>query len=145
MINVSENSTVTINGGTFTNAANYSTIRIWCSDDDDTIVTINEGTFNGAIDFHNVSANPNKGTLTINGGTFTGNHGVVGTYGAGSEATLNAGTFNCTATYTGNSDWVLYAEEGGIVKYNASSCTLTTGNTSGPVYGAQVGTSVIAF
>ena len=77
----------------------------------------------------------NGAKLTINGGTFTGNHGVVSAYGAGSEATLNAGTFNCTAAYTGNSDWVLYAEDGGIVKYNASNCTLTTGNASGAVYG----------
>ena len=77
----------------------------------------------------------NGAKLTINGGTFTGNHGVVGAYGAGSEATLNAGTYNCTATYTGNSDWVLYAAEGGIVKYNASNCTLNTGNNSGAIYG----------
>ena len=61
---------LTINGGTFTNEANYSSMRIWCSTDDDTSVTINGGTFNGCIDFHNVSAAANKGTLTINGGVF---------------------------------------------------------------------------
>ena len=59
-----------INGGTFTNMADYSTIRIWCTEDDDTDVTINDGTFNGSIDLHNVNAKANKGTLTINGGTF---------------------------------------------------------------------------
>lgn len=59
-----------INGGTFTNLADYSTIRILCTEDDDTDATINDGTFNGSIDLHNVNAKANKGTLTINGGTF---------------------------------------------------------------------------
>ncbi|MBO7198944.1 MAG: fimbrillin family protein [Alistipes sp.] len=61
---------LTINGGTFTNSANYSSMRIWCTTDDDTIVTINGGTFNGSIDFQTPSAAANKGTLTINDGTF---------------------------------------------------------------------------
>lgn len=107
------NAETVINGGTFT-AKNNETVR------DTWAYAIN--VLNGA-------------KLTINGGTFTGNHGVVAATGEGSEATLNAGTFNCTATYTGNSDWVLYAAENGIVKYNASNCTLTTGNASGAVYG----------
>ena len=59
-----------INGGTLTNNANYSSMRIWCTTDDDTSVTINGGTFNGSIDFQTPSAAANKGTLTINGGTF---------------------------------------------------------------------------
>lgn len=64
---------------------------------------------------------------------------MIAAVGNGSEATLNAGEFNCTATYTGNSDWVLYAENGGSVVYDAAKCTLTTANPSGPVYsGANV-------
>lgn len=59
-----------INGGTLTNNANYSSMRIWCTTDDDTSVTINGGTFNGSIDFQTVNGNPNKGVLTINAGTF---------------------------------------------------------------------------
>ncbi len=59
-----------IDGGTFTNHADYSSIRIWCTTDDDTAVIINDGTFNGCIDLHNVNTNANKGTLTINDGTF---------------------------------------------------------------------------
>ena len=81
----------------------------------------------------------NGAKLTVNGGSFTGNHGVIAAAGTGSKATLNAGEFNCTATYTGNSDWVLYAETGGSVVYDAAKCTLTTANPSGPVYsGANV-------
>ena len=60
---------LTINDGTFNNA-NYSSMRIWCTTDDDTIVTINGGTFYGSIDFQTPNASANKGTLTINGGTF---------------------------------------------------------------------------
>ena len=59
-----------INGGTLTNNANYSSMRIWCTTDDDTSVTINGGTFNGSIDFQTVNGDPNKGVLTINAGTF---------------------------------------------------------------------------
>ena len=59
-----------INGGTLTNNANYSSMRIWCTTDDDTSVTINDGTFNGSIDFQTPSAAANKGSLTITGGTF---------------------------------------------------------------------------
>lgn len=59
-----------INSGEFTNNADYSSMRIWCTTDTDTEVIINGGTFNGSIDFQNVSSQPNKGTLTINGGTF---------------------------------------------------------------------------
>lgn len=59
-----------INGGTITCNADYSSMRIWCTTDDDTEVTINGGTFNGSIDLHNVNGSANKGVLTINGGTF---------------------------------------------------------------------------
>ncbi len=59
-----------INSGEFTNNANYSSMRIWCTTDTDTEVTINGGTFNGSIDLQNVNTAANKGTLTINNGTF---------------------------------------------------------------------------
>lgn len=63
-----------INSGEFTNNANYSSMRVWCTTDTDTEVTINGGTFNGSIDVHNVSAAANKGTLTITDGTFNANN-----------------------------------------------------------------------
>ena len=64
------NGELIINGGTLTNNANYASMRIWCTTDDNTSVTINGGTFNGSIDFQTPSASANKGSLTINGGTF---------------------------------------------------------------------------
>ena len=67
---IDNSGTLDINGGTFTNNAHYSSMRIWCTTDDNTIVTIDGGTFNGSIDFQTPSAAANKGTLTINGGTF---------------------------------------------------------------------------
>ena len=67
---IDNSGTLTINGGTFTNNANYSSMRIWCTTDDNTIVTINGGTFNGSIDFQTPNTDANKGTLTINDGTF---------------------------------------------------------------------------
>ena len=95
-------SALTINGGTLTNNTNYSTIRIWCTTDEDTIVTINGGTFNGCIDFHNPSSAANKGVLTINGGTFnadTYTNCATRLLGFGADvdemvATINGGTFN---------------------------------------------------
>ena len=94
--------TLTINGGTFTNNANYSSMRIWCTTDDDTKVTINNGNFNGSIDLHNVNNNANKGTLTINGGTFNADSytkSAVRLLGFGVDvdeikAYINGGTFN---------------------------------------------------
>ena len=65
---------LTINGGTLTNNTDYSSIRIWCTTDDNTEVVINGGTFNGSIDFQTPNASANKGTLTINGGTFNGDN-----------------------------------------------------------------------
>lgn len=67
---IDNNKKLTINDGTITNNADYSSLRIWCTTDDDTEVIINGGTFNGSIDFHNVNTAANKGVLTINGGTF---------------------------------------------------------------------------
>ena len=91
-----------INGGTISNNANYSSIRIWCTTDDNTNVTINSGTLNGCIDLHNVNANANKATLTINGGTFnadTYTKSAVRLLGFGADvdelnAVINGGTFN---------------------------------------------------
>ena len=73
---IDTNGKLTINGGTLTNNANYSTIRIWTSNDDPEKckVVINGGTFNGSIDFqahnNNYATIPHYGTLTINGGNF---------------------------------------------------------------------------
>lgn len=69
---IDNNANLLIDGGTFSNNADYSSVRIWCTTDDNTSVTINDGTFNGCIDFHNVNSQANKGTLTINGGSFNG-------------------------------------------------------------------------
>ena len=94
--------TLTINSGTLTNNSKYSTVRIWCTEAGLSNVTINGGTFNGAIDFHNVSAKPNKGILTINGGTFNATPGTpnaIRLLDFGNDvdemvATINGGTFN---------------------------------------------------
>ena len=69
---IDSNANLTINGGTFDNKSDYSSVRIWCTEDDNTITTINGGTFNGCIDIHNVSDKANKATTTITGGTFNG-------------------------------------------------------------------------
>ena len=91
-----------INGGTLTNNANYSSMRIWCTTDDNTSVTINGGTFNGSIDFQTPSAAANKGSLTITGGTFnadTYTKCAVRLLGFGADVDemlgdINGGTFN---------------------------------------------------
>ena len=64
---------LTIEGGEI-KSSNYSSVRIWCTTDDDTSVNIAGGTFTGAVDLHNVDENANKGTLTIKGGTFNQNN-----------------------------------------------------------------------
>jgi hypothetical protein len=91
----------------------------------------------------------NGAKLVVNGGTITGNHGTIAA-DSGAEATLNAGKFVCTATYTGNSDWVLYGDmqettPSGRVKYNQANCVLETANPNGAIYSAHIGTTVIAF
>lgn len=75
----------------------------------------------------------NGAKMTINGGSFVGNHGVISA--EGSEVVLNGGIYHCTATYTGNSDWTLYAADGGSIRYNAAACTVTSANPSGATYG----------
>lgn len=104
------------------------------------VTTINGGTYKTTNDVNDrenwayglVARAGSK--LIINGGSFTGNHGVVAAEG-GSTATLNAGTFNCTATYTGNSDWTLYTDANSAISYNAEACTVTSANPSGATYG----------
>lgn len=99
---IDNSGTLTINGGTFTNNADYSSLRIWCTTDNDTIVTINGGEFNGSIDFHNVNGQPNKGTLTITAGTFNADNytrSAVRLLGFGADvdeinAYISGGEFN---------------------------------------------------
>jgi hypothetical protein len=76
----------------------------------------------------------NGAKLTINGGEFTGNHGAVAVE-LSSNALLNAGTFYCTAEYTGNSDWTLFAGDSSSIVYDAAACVLSTNNPSGATYG----------
>lgn len=77
--------------------------------------------------------NSNGARLVINGGNFTGNHGVINSI-SGAKAILNGGTFHCTATYTGNSDWTLYTDTTGSISYNEANCTITSDNTNGAIY-----------
>lgn len=99
---VDNNGELIINGGTLTNNAHYASMRIWCTTDDNTSVTINGGTFNGSIDFQTVSSAANKGSLTINGGTFnadTYTKCTVRLLGFGADVDemlgdINGGTFN---------------------------------------------------
>ena len=106
------NAVTTINGGTYT--------------------TTNDVNIRDTWSYGLVARNGSK--LIINGGSFTGNHGVVAAEG-GSTAVLNAGTYHCTATYTGNSDWTLYTDTNSAISYNAEACTVTSANTNGATYG----------
>ena len=110
-------------------------------------MTINGGTYvgNGTGASYSV-CNQFGSTLTVNGGSFYGGHGVVASSEA-SVATLNAGTYHCTATYTGNSDWVLYANgNGSVVRYDESECTLTHAvKTTGEVNTTEDNGQVVAF
>ena len=109
--NSGDNAELTINGGNYTTTNNVALRDTWayavtCRDD---------------------------AKMTINGGSFVGNHGVIAAEGG--EVVLNGGTYHCTATYTGNSDWTLYAADGGSISYDAAACTVTSANPSGPTYG----------
>lgn len=107
------------------NAVYYS---IWNSGKNAEIV-VNSGTYTTENDvtvrdtWAYAVNNINGAKMTINGGSFTGNHGVVAAT-TGAEVTLNGGEFNCTAEYTGDSDWTLYTDTGGIIMYDYG-CTLT--------------------
>ena len=130
-----------INSGEFTNNANYSSMRIWCTEDTDTEVIINGGTFNGAIDFQTVSAKPNKGTLTINGGTFnpdTYTNAAVRLLGFGVDVDemhgyIKGGTFNgevkLNKFVSGEFNSQVFFVSGGKFKYNPSDF-LAEGYTS---------------
>lgn len=136
---------LTINNATV-NAVYYS---VWCSGADSETV-INGGTFTTTnnVELRDTWAYAvlaqNGAKLTVNGGAFTGNHGVIAAYGANSLVTVNGGAFNCTATYTGNSDWVFYTEDA-TIRYDESECTITSANPSGNFHSSQVGTNIIAF
>ena len=110
-------------------------------------MTINGGTYvgNGTGASYSV-CNQLGSTLTVNGGSFSGGHGVVASSEA-SVTTLNAGTYHCTATYTGNSDWVLYANgNGSVVRYDESECTITHAvKTTGAVNTTEDNGQVVAF
>lgn len=110
-------------------------------------MTINGGTYvgNGTGASYSV-CNQLGSTLTVNGGSFYGGHGVVASSEA-SVTTLNAGTYHCTATYTGNSDWVLYANgNGSVVRYDESECTLTHAvKTTGEINTTEDNGQVVAF
>lgn len=106
------NTETTINGGKYTAMNNVNNRDVWAY----AVVA-----YNGA-------------KLTINGGEFTGNHGAVAVE-LGSKAELNAGTFHCTAEYTGNSDWTLFAGDSSSIEYDAANCVLSTNNPSGATYG----------
>lgn len=109
-------------------------------------MTINGGTYvgNGTGASYSV-CNQLGSTLTVNGGSFYGGHGVVASSEA-SVTTLNAGTYHCTATYTGNSDWVLYAcDNGSVVRYDESECVLTHAVKTGVVNTTEKNGQVVAF
>lgn len=109
--NSGTNAELIINGGTYTTTNNVAVRDTWAY-----AVTCRAGA-----------------KMTINGGSFVGNHGVIAADGG--EVVLNGGTYHCTATYTGNSDWTLYAADGGSIRYNAAACTVTSANPSGAIYG----------
>lgn len=91
-------------------------------------MTINGGNFVGNSTGGSYAiVNQLGSTLTVNGGNFEGGHGVVSTTDA-STTTLNAGTYHCTATYTGNSDWVLHSVGASKTYYKAADCTFTHAN-----------------
>ena len=103
--NAGANTELTINGGNFIcqNEATSTNGKAWCY----------------------AVTNQNGAKMTINGGYFEGGHGVIACYGGG-KVELNAGTFNCTGSFSGNSDWALYAaEEGSKITYDAANCTIT--------------------
>ena len=98
----------TVNGGTFTTTNNVNIRDTWAY-----AVSVSNGA-----------------RFVVNGGSFEGNHGVIAVL-SGSTATLNKGTFHCTAGYTGNSDWTLYANGTGSIITYSNDCTITNANNSG--------------
>ena len=101
--NSGANAELVVNGGTFNCVGNNDT---WKPSND-------------SVAWCYAVTNRNGAKMTVNGGYFSGNHGVIAAY-EGSEVTLNAGTYECFATMSGVSDWVLYAYgDGTAVKYSA--------------------------
>ena len=127
---INNEGTMTIKSATV-NSVYYS---IWNSGAN-AVLTIEDGTFNCVGDNASWQSSSDSvawcyavtnrlgAKMVVNGGTFTGNHGVIAAYD-GADVTLNAGTFNCYATMSGNSDWVLYAAYDAVIRYNAANCTL---------------------
>ena len=101
--NSGANAELVVNGGTFNCVGNNDT---WKPSND-------------SVAWCYAVTNRNGAKMTVNGGYFSGNHGVIAAY-EGSKVTLNAGTYECFATMSGVSDWVLYAYgDGAAVKYSA--------------------------
>lgn len=120
--NSGANAELTINGGNYTTTNNVNEAEGYAY-----TVTCRDGA-----------------KMTINGGSFKGNHGVINSIG--SPVVINGGTFYTTAAYTGGtSSWVFYAVEGGTIRYDEDKCVVKTDCVGGPVYGPHIGTSVIAF
>ena len=109
---------------------------VWTSGAD-AVTTINGGSFTTTND---VSDKENwayairslSGSKTvIYDATVVGNHGCVAA-DSKADVEVNSGKYNCTATYTGNSDWVFYAEDATLT-YDANACELTTANPNGAI------------
>lgn len=102
------------------------------------VTTINGGSFTTTNDVNDkenwayaISSLSGSKTV-INDATVVGNHGCVAA-DSGAVVEVNSGKYNCTATYTGNSDWVFYAE-GATLTYDANACELTTANPNGTIW-----------
>ncbi len=129
---INNEGTMTISNSTV-NAIYYS---IWTSGTNAT-TTVYSGTYTTTNDIQDRSTwaytvnVQNGATLNVQDGEFTGNHGVIGVI-AGSKANLYDGTYTCTAEYTGNSDWALYASgSGSVINYDNTKCNITSANPSG--------------
>ena len=102
------------------------------------VTTINGGSFTTTNDVNDkenwayaISSLSGSKTV-IYDATVVGNHGCVAAVSE-AEVDVNSGKYNCTATYTGNSDWVFYAEDATLT-YDANACELTTANPNGAIW-----------
>ena len=120
--NSGANAELTINGGNYTTTNNVDVRDTWAY-----AVTCLDGA-----------------KMTINGGSFKGNHGVIAA-DSGAAVTIYGGTFYTTAAYTGRtSSWVFYAD-GGTIRYDEDQCVVMTDCVGGPIYAPHIGTSVTTF
>lgn len=109
---------------------------VWTSGAD-AVTTINGGSFTTTNDVSDketwaYAIRSLSGSKTvIYDATVVGNHGCVAA-DTKAEVEVNSGKYNCTATYTGNSDWVFYAEDATLT-YDANACELTTANPNGAI------------